>query len=534
MARFTPASFVERTDGLAFDPGLSPGPIRVSRSIQGSEMPGGSITFVRSRWLFLRLLAVVYFIAFLSLAVQITGLVGEQGILPAGEFLRRAHEVYGSQAYRLWPTLVWFSQRDAFLSILCWGGALTSLALIAGLAPAVTTVLLWFLYLSLTIAGQVFLQFQWDALLLETGLLAILYAPLAFRSRFSLDPEPPALVRWVLWGLAFKLTFLSGITKIVSGDPAWAQWTALRFHYETQPIPAWTSWFIHQFPPWFHYWSAVAMFAIELGVPWLIFAPARFRRLRLVACCLMIALQAGIAATGNYGFFNLLTIVLYLALLDDQTLEAFLPGRISRVEPRGEGKTASTWRMSVSIAVAGIAVLSLLALVREIEATRGQRGFVAGGWAEGILDWFSPFNSINGYGLFRVMTTERPEIVIEVSEDGNAWKEYEFRWKAGDVMRRPRFVQPHMPRLDWQMWFAALDARSAQGWLEQLIARLLEGDTAVVKLLGPSPLPGPPRYVRLAYYQYHFTSSAERARTGAWWKREFLGYLTEPIGPRPR
>ena len=130
----------------------------------------------------------------------------------------------------------------------------------------------------------VFLQFQWDALLLETGLLTILYAPLSLRSRLDLDPEPPAMVRWVIWGLAFKLTFLSGITKILSGDPTWAQWTALRFHYETQPIPAWTSWFAHQLPPSMHYWSAAAMFVIELGAPWVIFAPPRFRRLRLIAC----------------------------------------------------------------------------------------------------------------------------------------------------------------------------------------------------------------------------------------------------------
>ncbi len=156
---------------------------------------------------------------------------------------------------------------------------------------------------------------------------------------------------------------------------------------------------------------------------------------------------------------------------------------------------------------------------------------MVGEWAAGILDWFSPFNSINGYGLFRVMTTERPEIVIEVSEDGNAWKEYEFRWKAGDMMRRPRFVEPHMPRLDWQMWFAALDPPSAQGWLSRLVMRMLEGEAAVLDLLGPNPLPAPPRYARLVYYQYHFTSSAERAKTGAWWKREFVGYLTDTIGP---
>ena len=490
-----------------------------------------SITFVRSRWLFLRLLGLVYFIAFASLAVQITGLVGEGGILPVGEFLRRAHEVYGSQAYRLLPTLVWLSPSDAFLSILCWSGMLTSLLLVAGIAPIASAALLWILYLSLTIAGQVFLQFQWDGLLLETGFLAILYAPLSLRSRLDLDPEPPAIVRWVIWGLAFKLTFLSGITKRLSGDPTWAQWTALSFHYETQPIPTWTSWFIHQLPLSIHHWSAAAMFVIELGVPWLIFAPARFRRVRFAACALMIGLQVGIAATGNYGFFNPLTIVLYLALLDDRTLESLLPRRVERKERANDRLSASIWRITVSVVALGIAALSVLTLFREIDVTRGGRGLIAGEWSDRILDSISPFSSINGYGLFRVMTTDRPEIVIEVSEDGRTWKEYEFRWKAGNVMRRPRFVEPHMPRLDWQMWFAALDPDSAQSWLGRLLARLLDGDVAVMNLLGPNPLAGRPRYARLAYYRYHFTSSAERANTGAWWKREFLGYLTDTIGP---
>ena len=449
-----------------------------------------SITFARSRWLFLRLVGVVYLIAFASLAVQITGLVGERGILPAGEFLSRVHDAYGARSYQPLPTLGWLSPSDAFLSALYWCGILSSLLLIAGVMPAAASALLWVLYLSLTIAGQVFLQFQWDALLLETGLLAILYAPLSLRSRLDLDPEPPAIVRWAIWGLAFKLTFLSGITKMLSGDPTWAQWMALQFHYETQPIPASTSWFAHQLPPSIHYWSAAAMFAIELGAPWVILAPARFRRLRIGACALMIALQIGIAATGNYGFFNLLTIVLYVALLDDRTLGRLRPLRVEDAEPPIR-RPALAWHKTVNAVALGIAVVSLLSLFREIDATRGRPG--VGEWADGILESVSPLNSINGYGLFRVMTTERPEIVIEVSDDGNTWKEYEFRWKAGDVMRRPQFVEPHMPRLDWQMWFAALDPRSAQGWLGRLIARVLDGDDAVVRLLGPNPLPGRPR-----------------------------------------
>ena len=207
------------------------------------------VTFVFSRRLFLRLLGITYLIAFASLGVQMTGLVGSHGILPIAEFLPRARNMLGSNAYHLLPTLLWLWSSDAALTLLCWVGTVLSVVLIAGVAPVPTSALLWVLYLSLTVAGQVFLEFQWDLLLLETGLLACLYAPI--RAAAS---EPNPIVRWVLWGLAFKLTLLSGLTKVLSGDPTWADWTAMTYHYQTQPIPAPTSWYAHQSPASILYW----------------------------------------------------------------------------------------------------------------------------------------------------------------------------------------------------------------------------------------------------------------------------------------
>jgi hypothetical protein len=454
--------------------------------------------FVRSRWLFLRLLGAVYLIAFASLAVQITGLVGDNGLLP--------------------------SASDWSLLLRAWGGAAVSLLLIAGLAPVASAATLWALYLSLTIAGEEFLRFQWDGLLLETGLLAILYAPFVWRSRLDTDPEPPAAVRWVLWFLAFKLTFLSGITKILSGDRTWATWTALAYHYETQPLPSSISWYAHQLPPAVHYWSAAAMFVIEVAIPWLIVAPPRFYRIRAAATAAMIALQIGIGVTGNYGFFNLLTIVLYLALLDDRVLAPLK--RRATAAPEGPTNVAAVWHLLGSGLAILIACFSVMAVFREIDLTRGQPSVVSYLWSSQALGAVAPMDSINGYGLFRVMTTERPEIIVEVSADGTFWKEWPFKWKAGDVNRRPSFVEPHMPRLDWQMWFAALDPRGAQRWLLPLMRGLLDNDEAIVRLLGPSPLSGPPQCVRLVYYQYQFTTRSEHAENGAWWRRLRLGDLT--------
>ena len=485
--------------------------------------------FQISRWVFLRLLGVTYLLAFASLAPQIVGLIGTDGLLPLGQYLDRAREFYGPRAYFLLPTITWISASDVALKTLCWAGIALSGCAIVGIAPVPTFAGLWALYLSLTVAGQTFLNFQWDVLLLETGLLACLYAPLGWTRRTTMK-RPPDSIRWLIWGLAFKLTFLSGITKLVSGDQTWRGLTALTFHYQTQPIPAWTSWFAHHTPDWLLTTSVAVMFFIELIVSFLIFVPTRWRALRAAACMLMCSLQVAIGVTGNYGFFNVLTVVLYLTLLDDLHISRLLPrsvaarlhASIQRVrEPR-------PWRVVVMGLAVVIAFMSTLTLWRESTYTRSHPA-----WSNRLLSWVAPTRSINGYGLFRTMTTERPEIVVEGTLDGVAWTEYAFRWKPGAVSRRPGFVQPHMPRLDWLMWFAALDPYDHQHWLATLMDRLLAGSPAVLALLDDNPFPdSPPILVRLALYRYEFATPAQSERTGDWWRREFVSYLTEPVPRR--
>ncbi len=483
--------------------------------------------FQLSRWLLLRLLGVVYLLAFASLTPQLPGLVGADGLLPAAEYLERARDFFGPGAYYQFPTLAWINASDAALLALCWSGIALAVLAIAGVAPIPTFALLWVLYLSLTVAGQEFLSFQWDILLLEAGLLACLYAPPGWRPRLTDVPEPVAAVRWLVWGLAFKLTFLSGVTKLVSGDPTWSGLTALTFHYQTQPLPAWTSWYAHSLPVWLHMGSAAVMFLIEIVVPFGALAPARLRRVRLTACALMCLLQIGIAATGNYGFFGLLTVTLYLALLDDATLGRCLPGALAtRAAVVRYEESRGAWGVRTGLAAA-IGCLSLVAIWHEVTPRESHPA-----WSGSLMRAVSPLRSINGYGLFRYMTTQRPEIVMEVSRDGTVWQEQEFPWKPGALDGRPRFVQPHMPRLDWQMWFAALDPAGAEHWLQPLMDKLLAGSPAVTALLDASPRDGgPPRHVRLAYYRYDFTAPAEGRETGNWWRRRPLGYLMEASAP---
>jgi hypothetical protein len=346
--------------------------------------------------------------------------------------------------------------------------------------------------------------------------------------------------------LVWKLMFLSGATKLLAYDDTWWQLTALDYHYYTQPLPWWTSWYMHQLPSWFGKASVALTLVIETGAPWLVFCG---RRARLIGCALLIALQLAIAWTGNYGFFNLLTIVLCVSLLDDRAIARVLPTlserrlgspaarRIGEIMRGGNGTAIVRGVLGLALVAA-----SLLVTIRELGRTlppehRSGRVARALEWSERellsaarpALAVVAPYRSINGYGLFRSMTTARPEIVIEASADGTTWSEIEFPWKPGDLARRPRLVAPHQPRLDWQMWFAALDPRHT-GWLAPLMRRLLEGEPEVYELLdAPQWKAQAPRYVRLRYYRYEFTTAEQRRATGAWWRREPLGELTDRL-----
>ena len=467
------------------------------------------------RRLFLRLLGLVYLVAFASLGVQIAGLIGSRGILPVGELLGWAEQQVGPARFWLLPTLLWLGSSDAALQALCWGGALLAVLLILDVAPALVLALLWTGYLSLASVGQVFLGYQWDALLLETGLLAILVAPLRLGRRAERDAEPSRLAVFLVRFLLFRLMFSSGAVKLLSGDPSWRTLAALRVHYETQPIPAWTSWFAHQLPPSFQSFSCLAMFVCELAVPFLALGS---RRARLWGFFPLVGLQLLIAATGNYAFFNWLTIALCVLLLDD----AALPQRLFPA-PSAPGP-GRTWPRSVLWPAAGLYLLLSL----------GHLAFTFGiappAPVLGLMRLAAPFDAVNSYGLFAVMTTTRPEIIVEGSEDGVNWLDYEFKWKPGDVNRAPAFVAPHQPRLDWQMWFAALGVCESNPWFVRFLERLREGSPPVLELLARDPFPSrPPRYLRSVVYDYRFT----RAGAEAWWRRERQGPYCPELGPGP-
>ena len=443
---------------------------------------------------FLRGLAIIYLIAFASLLPQIGGLIGSHGILPTHDYLQNVRSEYGASAYALLPTLAWLNSSDIFLRGMVWAGMVLAVLLLIGLIPMPAAIGLYVLYLSIDTIGQVFYSFQWDALLLEAGFAAILLTPVGLRPSYRTPPYRLAV--WVFRFLIFRLMFESGAVKLLSGDPTWRNLTALTYHYETQPLPTPIAWYAHQLPALVQKISVLGVFAIELIVPFLFLAT---RRLRIVGAWMTISFQLMIALTGNYTFFNLLAILLCLFLFDVNIAQR-TPWNVRFVGV-------------VLIAIGFLQVLTMFGIAPNLPEPFSSMDFRA-----------ESFHLVNRYGLFAVMTTSRPEIVIEGSADGANWQAYEFKYKPGDVYGRLRWVAPHQPRLDWQMWFAALSNSQSNPWFQQLLLGLLEGRSAVTSLFAFNPFPNqPPRFIRAVTYDYHFTDWATRRKTGAVWARTVMG-----------
>lgn len=463
---------------------------------------------VATRTLYVRGLALVHLIALLSLWWQIHALIGSEGILPLSELLEAAHRQLGSGAWWRLPSLLWAYPTDLGLHGLCALGVVLSAALLAGFPiEGPVLILLWAVYLSLSSAGQIFLGYQWDALLLEATATAALVA-----RWHPHQAEPPAWAWWLQRWLLFRLMFFAGWVKLASGDPSWSGLTALDVHFWTQPLPNPLSRLAHHGPGWLHAAGVVATLGIELVLPWLVLAG---RRGRAIAASGFALLMGALALTGNYGFFQLLTVILCLSLLDDHHLGKLLPGRwiqgLGAAQRRG---------LHLGLPIAALMVgISLLQIVGPHRLP---------GWGQATLRTLAPLRSVNRYGLFARMTTDRPEIVLEGSDDGGqTWRELHLRHKPGPVDRLPPQVAPHMPRVDWQMWFAALGSCRDNLWLVQLMRRIVEGRGAIDGLFAPGTFEtGYPDAVRAIHYRYAFSEPG----TGVVWQRTRLGlYCPSPV-----
>ena len=534
----------------------------------------GKTTHLLPRWIVLRALGLIYFSAFYSYLFQIKGLIGPQGILPAGEFLPRVKEVLGSvQGVWYAPTLLWFGSSDRALMIVCWLGIAASITVIFNLWPRRSLFICWLCFLSFVAAGQEFSSYQSDGMLLEAGFISLFFAPpglrpglgaahagvrfLSLRSnplkglfrsvdhprldqpgsaRHSASPGnlPSRASRFLLQWEWFRIYFASVVVKLASGDYSWRHLTAMDEYYQNGPLPTWVGWYVQQLPHKFHAFTALMTLAVELGIVFMLFLP---RRWRIVCFFILTPFQIGIILTANYTFRHYLVLVLGFLLLDDGFLRSILPKKWrepAKIKTEEAKAPLSRWhywllpmqRVGATVCLWWVFYASLALLLEEIP----HAGFLPDRPAR-VLE---PFRIANSYGLFAVMTHARYEIEFQGSNDGVTWTTYPFRYKPQDPNRAPGIYAPYQPRFEWNLWFASLGSGRENPWVVDTEIRLLTASPPVLALFARNPFPqGPPQKIRAVLWQYWFTDLETKRKTGAWWRRELLGPYALPLERTP-
>jgi hypothetical protein len=500
--------------------------------------------FLKARWLFMRALGLIFFSAFFSLLFQIRGLIGPDGILPAGDYLKNVEQYFGG-ALRFWfaPTLLWFSTSDRALLTVCWIGIAASLLLTLNLWPRATTFVCLVAFLAFVSAAQDFSSYQSDGMLLEAGFLCLFFAPPGLRPGLGRS-YPPSRASWFLliW-LNFRIYFESGIAKLLSHDPQWRGLTAMDQYYQNGPLPTWIGWYIQHLPHGFQAATVVVILAVELPLVFLMFLPRPFR---IGLFFVITLLQIAIILTANYAFLNYIVLALGILLLDDRFLDRFWPARRAAARPPESGaadpftpagvasKPVPEWRAGLDglrMSFGGL----LLSWDFYVTATL----LILMVWPSAPLPlaparWLEPFRVANQFGLFAVMTPDRYEIEFQGSPDGKTWSTYAFRHKPQDLSTAPGIYAPYQPRFDWNLWFASLGVWREYPFVLNTEERLLAGSPDVLALFANNPFPNqPPLQVRTVLWQYWFTDGATKRATGQWWRRQLLGMYAPTLEREP-
>jgi hypothetical protein len=487
------------------------------------------------RWLFLRALGAIYFSAFFSLLFQVQGLIGPQGILPAGEYLQLVHRQIGARGYWFAPTLLWWSSSAAALNTMCWIGVVASLLVVFNLWPRLSLGVCWLVFLSFVAGLQDFSSYQSDAMLLEAGFIALFFAPPGIRPGLGAASPPSRASAFLLLWEWFRIYFESGLVKIASGDPTWRNLHAMDEYYQNGPLPTWVGWYAQHLPQGFHAFTAGATLAIEWGVVLLAFLPRRFR---LLCFFIVTPFEFGIIASANYCFLNYLVLWLGVLLLDDEFLTRVW--RYARLR-----RLADVEALDASLAETS--ALKLPPSPARRLATLAVPAICLSWVFYGTLAWLfqplsyvlhvpalrlpaeparliAPLQVANRYGLFARMTWARYEIEFQGSDDGEHWIPYPFRFKPQELERAPLIYAPYHPRFEWNLWFAMLGTLSEASWVTSVEVRLLEASPPVLALFAGNPFAAPPpACVRAVIYQYWFADLETKRRTGLWWRREYLG-----------
>jgi hypothetical protein len=471
-------------------------------------------TYWLTRFLILRLLGIVYAVAFLAAINQILPLIGSHGLTPVDSFLRRVIETLGykSSGFLRLPSIFWWNHSDTALLTGAWIGFLLSCVVTAGFANAPILFILWFLYMSFCNVGQEWYGYGWEIQLLETGFLAIFLTPLVDPRPFPRREPPLPIIILFRW-LICRIMFGAGLIKL-RGDEVWRNSTALYYHFETQPMPGPLSRWFHFLPHFFLKLGVWFNWLAELVAPLFVFGP---RIARHIAGIIIILLQVILIVSGNLSFLNWLTIIPALACFDDAFWSRLLPHTLTRratqaakIAIPSRPMTITAWTVTVIIGLLSIQPVINMLSPGQIMNTS-----------------FDPLSLVNTYGAFGSVGRERYNIVFEgtyddIPTDSANWKEYPYKGLPTSLDQRPPQVAPYHLRFDWQMWFAAMGTPDDYPWTLTLIAKLLHNDPGALSLFAANPFPDkPPLYIRAVLYHYSFAPPGNPGHN--YWTRQPIG-----------
>jgi hypothetical protein len=481
--------------------------------------PRSCETYWLTRFVLLRLLGVIYVIAFLAAIHQLVPLIGSDGLTPVRLYLPLVVNHFGSNFNAFWelPSLFWFDDSDTMLRVVPWIGLILSCAVAAGFANSIMLGVLWVLYLSIVHVGQDWYGFGWEIQLCETGFLAIFLVPLLDARPFPARPTPYVVI--VLFRvLVVKIMLGAGLIKL-RGDAWWHDLTALNYFFETQPIPNPLSVYFHHLPHGFLAFGVLFTFFVELFVPLFAFWP---RPARLASGLIMASLQIILIIGGNFAFLNWLTLLPALACLDDRFLRRFLPKRLTAQATQAETVTKRSLPMEITSYVLAVPIGGLTILVIANLCSPNQR----------MIESYEPFDLVSSYGVFGAVTQNigwpTRHVVIYEGTSGTdphaetGWKEYRWLGQVSDPAAAPIQIAPYQPHLDWQLWFAPMGTPDEFPWTVSLVSKLLHNDPQALSLIGPNPFPdAPPKYIRIVSYIYHFAPPGNPQHV--YWTRERVG-----------
>ncbi len=473
-------------------------------------------------------MGLIYVFCLGSILLQVKALLGSRGIMPIArqiDHMKRHLPWY--QGLRLSPSLLWIARSDAALTAMVAAGVLAALGVIWG-GPYTQFLLLICYLVTLSLRQGLRMYYPWDSLMLESGFLVIFLPPLEALPSLESSYAPSPLLVFAVHFLICRVLF--GFGKIKFTGIRKRDGLYIKYFLMNKPMVTRIGWRIAHLPDWVHRLSLVALAFIELVCPFLVLFPGPAR---LIGAAGVMGLMVAIQLSGNFGYFNLLTVVLCLSCLDHSSAltDATLSGLLA---PQ---------HLPSTLVFAVIAVACPLYIA------------VNQWFTYGFLDWpplarlrpglvktylaflraITPLAMVQGYGVFspRSAPPVRWLPVIEGSDDGEAWKTWEYRYTTTHGRSTPPFVAPYQPRLDHLSfyeglgidgtgYFAAISFSdplrfTPAAMLDLTIQRLLEEDSPVAGLMGTNPFPeGPPRFMRVSLHRATPTTVEENKRTGEW------------------